>query len=309
MKFTKTTLAATLLTALPISAFAAEELTFYGKANVTIQSSDDGSESVTDIKSNASRLGVKGSHAVEGGLEVVYQAEFEVQIDDGDKDGQTISQRNIYVGLKGDFGTVFVGKHDTALKKSQGKIDLFSDLEGDIKNLWKGENRLSNSLMYKSPKFNGFAVNLGYIASETEAVDDGISLAVSYGDEALKKSDFYAAVAVDSEVNGYDVTRLAAQGKLGAVVLGAMVQTQEKLSNGEELDGVMVSAKYPVGKVTLKGQVQTAEVDGGDDRSGFTVGADYKLSKQAKVFAFYTTFDMDSAADEDYLAVGLEYKF
>ncbi len=108
MKFTKTTLAATLLTALPISAFAAEELTFYGKANVTIQSSDDGSESVTDIKSNASRLGVKGSHAVEGGLEVVYQAEFEVQIDDGDKDGQTISQRNIYVGLKGDFGTVLL---------------------------------------------------------------------------------------------------------------------------------------------------------------------------------------------------------
>ncbi len=72
----------------------------------------------------------------------------------------------------------------------------------------------------------------------------------------------------------------------------------------------MVSAKYPVGKGDIKGQVQTAEVDGGDDRSGFTVGADYKLSKQAKVFAFYTTFDMDSAADEDYLAVGLEeYKF
>ncbi len=44
--------------------------------------------------------------------------------------------------------------------------------------------------MYKSPKFNGFAVNLGYIASETEAVDDGISLAVSYGDEALKSLTF-----------------------------------------------------------------------------------------------------------------------
>ena len=51
------------------------------------------------------------------------------------------------------------------------------------------------------------------------------------------------------------------------------------------------------------------EYDGGDDRSGMTLGADYKLAKSTKIFAFYSTFDMDSAEDEDYLSIGMEYKF
>jgi len=70
-----------------------------------------------------------------------------------------------------------------------------------------------------------------------------------------------------------------------------------------------MSAKYSFDKVTVKGQYQTANADGGDDKSGFTLGADYKLAKSTKIFTFFTTFDMDSGADEDYLAAGIEYKF
>jgi predicted porin len=313
MKFTKTTLAAALLTTLPISAFAAEELTFYGKANVTVQSSDDGSGSVTEINSNASRLGVKGSHALEGNLEVVYQAEFEVHMDDGksssSKGSDTFEQRNVFVGIKGDFGTVLVGKRDTALKKSQGKIDLFSDLNGDIKNLWQGENRESNSIVYLSPSFNGFTAGLTYVASEEDGVDDGISAAVNYGDEKLKKSSYFVSVAMDSDVDEHDVIRVSGQTKLGDVTLGAIFHSEEDSTGGGDMDGIMISAKYSIDKVTLKGQFQTAEYDVGDDQSGFTAGADYKLSGKAKLFTYYTTFDMDSGADQDYLAAGIEYKF
>lgn len=312
MKFTKTTLAAALVAALSAPSFAAD-VKIYGKANVTIQSSDDGSESITEVKSNASRIGLKGGHKLEDGLEIVYTAEFEVHMDDGQssssKGKDTFEQRNVFVGLKGGFGTVLVGKRDTVLKKSQGKIDLFSDLNGDIKNLWQGENRESNSIIYLSPSFNGFSAGLTYVASEEDGVDDGVSAALHYGDEKLKKSNFFASVAVDSEVDEHDVVRFSASTKLGAATVGAIYHSEEDVTGGGEMDGIMVSAKYPVGKVTLKGQYQTAEYDGGDDKSGFTLGADYKLSKQAKLFGFYTTFDMDSEADEDYLAVGLEYKF
>lgn len=313
MKFTKTTLAATLLSALSFSAFSAEELTFYGKANVTVQASDDGEESIKEIKSNASRVGVKGSHAIDGGLEVVYQAEFEVHMDDGksssSKGSDTFEQRNVFVGVKGDFGTVLVGKRDTALKKSQGKIDLFSDLNGDIKNLWQGENRESNSIIYLSPKFNGFSAAVTYVAHEEDGVDDGISAAVHYGDSKLKKSNFFVSVAMDSDVDEHDVIRVSGQTKIGGVTVGGIIHSEEDASGGGDMDGIMVSAKYSIDKVTLKGQFQTAEYDGSEDLSGFTAGADYKLSKQAKLFAFYTTFDMDSGEDEDYLAAGIEYKF
>ena len=31
------------------------------------------------------------------------------------------------------------------MKQSQGKVDLFSDLNADIKVLWKGENRMADT--------------------------------------------------------------------------------------------------------------------------------------------------------------------
>jgi predicted porin len=308
MKLSYSTLAAALLSTLSVSAFAAD-VNIYGKANLTVQSSDDGDGTYTEVKSNASRIGFKGEQDLGNDLELLFKAEFQVDLDGDSAKGDSITDRNQYLGLKGNFGTVLLGKNDTVLKQSQGKVDLFSDLNGDIKHLWKGENRMSDTITYKSPKFNDLQLAVTYIAEDAVDAQDGTSIALFYGDKALKKSKVYASVALDSEVNGYDTTRLTVQGKLGGFTLGAIAHTQEKVSDGTELDGFLFSAKYGFDKVTVKAQLQTAEYDGGDDRSGMTVGADYKLAKNVKLFAFYTTFDMDSEADEDHLAVGLEYKF
>jgi predicted porin len=310
MKFSYNTLAAALLSTLSVSAFAGD-VSIYGKANLTVQSSDSEDGSFTEVKSNASRIGFKGGQALDNDLELMFKAEFQVDLDGDSEKGNSITDRNQYLGVKGKFGTVLLGKNDTVLKQSQGKVDLFSDLNGDIKTLWKGENRMSDTITYKSPKFNGFQVGVTYITEDAVDAEDGTSIALFYGDKALKKSDYYAAVALDSEVNGYDTMRLTVQGKVAGVTLGAIAHTQEKVSDGSEVDGFLVSAKYSIDKITLKAQLQTAELDGGEDRSGMTIGADYKLGKSTKAFAFFTTFDldMDSAEDYDYLAVGLEYKF
>ena len=67
------------------------------------------------------------------------------------------------MGLKGSMGTIFLGKHDTATKKSQKKIDLFNDLAGDIKNILQGENRMSDLVGYTTPKINGFSATFNAI--------------------------------------------------------------------------------------------------------------------------------------------------
>jgi len=310
MKLSYSTLATALLSTLSVSAFAGD-IDIYGKANLTIQSSDKGDDkgSFTEVKSNASRIGFKGGQDLGNDLEVIFKAEFQIDIDGDSDKGKSITDRNQYVGLKGNFGTVLLGVNDTVLKQSQGKVDLFSDLNSDIKSLWKGENRMSDTITYKSPKFNGLQVGVTYVAEDAADADDATSIALFYGDKALKKSKIYAAIAVDSEVKGYDTTRFTIQGKVAGFTLGAIAHTQEKVSDGSEVDGFLFSAKYSFDKVTLKGQLQTAEHKGGDDRSGMTFGADYKLAKSTKLFAFYTSFDMDSELDQDYLAVGLEYKF
>ena len=308
MKFSYSTLAAALLATMSVSSFAAD-VEIYGKANISVQSSDEGEGSFTEVKSNASRIGFKGTHELSEGLSVVYQAEFQVDLDGDSAKGDSITDRNQYVGLKGSFGEVLLGINDTVLKQSQGKVDLFSDLNADIKELWKGENRMSDSITYKSKKFNGFQVGVTYVAEDSVDGEDATSIAVFYGDASLKKSNIYASVAMDSEMKGYDVFRATVSGKVADFTLGAMVQTQEQISSGKEMDGLLVSGAYSINDWTLKAQMQTAEFDGGDDKSGVTVGADYKLAKSTKLYGFYTTFDMDSGADEDYLAVGIEYKF
>lgn len=305
MKFIKSSLLLAVSCGLSFSAVA--EVDIYGKANITVQSSDEGEGSFSEIKSNASRIGFKGSESLSNALEAVYKFEFQVNVSDDSKD--TITSRNQYVGLKGDFGQVLVGRNDTALKQSQGKIDLFDNLEGDIKNLFKGENRLSDTVTYKSNDLNGFKVLATYIAEKDKGGDNGYSLALAYGDNSLKKSKVYASIAADSEVNGYDVVRATVKGKLAGIKLGAIYQTQEKIDGSAEADGFLVNAAYTLKSNTFKIQYQAMDFDGGDNKSAISVGADHKLSKNTKLFAFYSSFDMDSQIDQDYLGLGMEYKF
>ncbi|MBL1383799.1 MAG: porin [Colwellia sp.] len=310
MKFVKSSLCLALLSGLSFNALA--DVDVYGKANVTVQSSDDGEGSFTEIKSNASRLGVKGSEKINDSLEAVYKFEFQVDVSDADSKGDNddnISARNQYVGLKGAFGQVVIGRNDTALKQSQGKLDLFNDLEGDIKNVFKGENRLGDSITYTSNSYEGFKVLATFVAEDDVDADNGYSMAVTYGDVALKKSAVYASIAADSEVNGYDVVRASIQGKVEDFKLGAMYQTQEKVDGSAEGDGYLLNAAYSMGKNTFKVQYQAMDFDDSDDKTAISVGVDHKLNKNIKVFGFYSSFDMDNNVDQDYLGLGMEYKF
>lgn len=300
MKLVKTAIATLLATSF---AATAADVTVYGKANVSFQSSDEGAGSFTELKSNASRFGIMGDLKLDDVLTVVYK--YEVQIDLADESGEkNLKSRNQYVGLKGSFGEVLLGRNDTVLKQSQGKIDLFNDYEADVKNLWKGENRMGDSITYKSPKFNNFQVGVSYITEDDPAGEDGISASLTYGDKNLKEGSFYGALAVDSDVKGYDTARAIGHFKVSGVKIGLGWQTQENIATGHENDGYLVNAAYGMDKTTFKAQFQTME-----DEEVFSLGVDYKLGKQTKLFGWFSSFDPSAAVDRDYLAVGIEHKF
>ena len=297
------TLSLTLLASAISTVSYADPITVYGKANISAQAADEGEGSFTELKSNASRFGVKGDLKLDNDIEVLYT--FEWQVDLSDESGaDNISARNQYVGLKGGFGTVLLGRNDTVLKQSQGKIDIFGDYEADIKGLWKGENRMGDSVTYFSPTISGFSLGVSYIAEDDVEGDDAQSVSLSYGDKNLKKNNWFASVAADFDMKGYDNQRVSVQGKFDQLKLGAILHRQESVETGESQDGVMVSAAYTMGKVVLKAQVQTIE-----DDSSATIGADYKLGKSTKAFIWYTDRDLDQSEDQSWLAVGLEHKF
>jgi predicted porin len=294
-----------ILPALIASPLALSEPLLYGKANVSAQLADEGDGSKLELKSNASRLGVKGSEKLEEtGLEVIYQMEFEVQVDDGD---ETFKQRNIFIGLKGGFGTVKAGKFDSPLKVAQNKVDLFNDLEGDIKNMITvNDNRPSNIVSYTTPKANGFSASAAIIASEDEDVDNGASVAVQY-----TLNDLYLAAAFDSGVEGEEeeALRFVAQYSVGDFTLGGLIESHD--DNGESTDGWMLSAKYKIDDWALKAQFGQSDIKE-EDADTLSLGADYKLSKTFKTFFYYTKnqfVEEGADVDGDYLGAGVELKF
>jgi len=294
--------------------------TIYGKVNVSVVNADNGSADQWKLNSNASRLGVKGKTEIADGLYAVYKAEFEIAVDDGDTKGQTFNQRNIMAGIRGGFGTVWAGKHDSPTKLAQNKIDLFNDLEGDIKNTFEGENRVSNIVAYTSPNINGFATTVAMMPGEGADLDgdgnddtgltDGISYSVSY-----TKDNLYIAVAGDQDADSQDLMRIVAQYKIDALKLGVMYQQNEDNLGTKDESGFFVSAAYKLdSKTTLKAQYGSIEDDAdGDKEDSLSLGADYKLAKGTKLYVFYTD-NTDSSvgeADTDATAYGLgmEHKF
>jgi len=330
MKLIKKALVLSICSALALPAVAADKknemkevIDFYGKVNISIQASEEGDDSFNELKSNASRVGVKGKYKLDHGLTAIYKLEWQVNVDDDSKD--TLTARNQWIGIKGNFGEVTVGRSDTTLKVSQGKFDLFNDYEGDLKNLFIGENRVTDALTYKSPSFSNVKFLASYILSEDSDLDDPFSVGVQFGDGSLKKTDFFVSLAHDQNMQGksaiYETTRLVGMYKFGDLRLGAIL-TESEISDvsdstdtdliGASENGFAVNASYKLGKALAK--VQYQEFAGAD---AINVGVDYKLGKNTKVFAWYTDREglsfngetIKKATEGTYFALGMEQKF
>lgn len=301
--------------------------TLYGQFNVSLDNVDNGTTDFFQLESNSSRIGIKGEAdtSVEG-LKALYTAEFGVNVDDG---AGPFSQRNIFVGLKGGFGTLRAGKIDSPLKDAQGKVDQFNDLAGDIQNLVGGENRNDNIIYYSSPKLGeAVTLNLALIPAENTNVDgqagnetgltDTISTSAVY-----QSGNLYLAAAIDQDqaLGGYspdavvrgDLVRLVATYKLDNLDLGLLYATAE--SNGAvalEDTGWLLSAAYNRGDWKFKAQYGVNEGDStGTERTLASIGADYKLGKNTTAYGYYTQRETDTGtvAELNTWGLGLNQRF
>jgi len=307
----KSLLALVIASVLPVAAMA--DVTVYGKANVSVQNADEEvGGSKVELVSNASRIGIKGGEEVNSQLKVIYQFEYQTEVDDGvGSNGQTFGQRNIYVGLQGSAGTIMAGNFDTPTKVAQEKVDLFNDLEGDITQIFRGEIRASNIVQYVTPaSWGAFTSSIAYVTKESDDVDDGVSVSVGFNTPAV-----YVAVAMDQDVEaeGVDLIRLVGRVTLGAFQFGLLGENYDNGVTDEE-DGAFVSALWNVtDKWALKTQYGQSEVKMADGESA-SVGVDYKMTKSSTLYGYVTKVENDvlvatAPRDDTYVGVGMDYKF
>jgi predicted porin len=157
----------------------------------------------------ANRVGVKGSEDLGNGLKAIYQIEFGVNLaaaDDNIPSGNNggVSMRNSFAGLAGGFGTFLVGRHDTPLKISTGKLDLFADTMADYNGTVGFQDlRVDNGIAYISPSFSGFSFAAALVAPGGATAGSGLninsdSLASAYSLAAIyNNGPFYGSVAYE----------------------------------------------------------------------------------------------------------------
>jgi predicted porin len=186
----KTLISLAVLAAASSAAHAQSNVTIYGIVDAGIAYEQGGKNgNVTKVSSgigSASRIGFKGTEDLGGGLSAVFVLEGGVKADTGEQDvAGSIFQRQAFVGLSSkEAGTLTLGRQYTPWYNALAQVgDPFqAGLAGSAKNLFpaSGNNqRFSNSVIYKTPEFNGVSADVAYGFGEQNGSSTGRQLSAS----------------------------------------------------------------------------------------------------------------------------------
>jgi predicted porin len=164
------------------AAQAQTQVQIYGIMDAAIVGEHGGAASpstkLTSGAASASRIGFRGAEDLGNGLSAYFTLETGAKIDTGELDAtNTIFNRQAFVGLRGGFGEVALGRQYTPWHLMLVAFDPFgTGYAGTSKNLFpdNGTNvRTSNTVTYKSPKLNGFDGELAYAVGEQASFSTG----------------------------------------------------------------------------------------------------------------------------------------
>lgn len=327
MKFlNKETVVVAVLAALSMPGLAFAEAQIFGKAHLSFGSlsEDDGvaDTSSTAVKSHASRVGVKGEVDTDTDTSVIYRFVWEIDMSDESKSSNDhIKSREQYVGLKGDWGQLRLGRDDSPYKVAGKKnVEHLSDTYADYNNIIdKGQDtRNSDSLGYSVMAGPGkFAIQYAAGDDTPSAENAGQSYSLAYD---MKMGAIGFAIAHQtiekSATNDETGTKLVLGYKLGNTKLGLIGEVVEDDGALDDTN-MLFSVKHNIDKKNAIKFVYGMKDQGlTDDATMTAIAYDHKMGKKVSVYALWSDgtdgglsdaskLDGDSSA----IALGIIAKF
>lgn len=300
---------ATAVAALSVSAAQAAP-TIYGKAFLTVdanntdttynsglvQLSEDTNES--GLNSNTSRIGFKGSEALNANTDVVYQLEYHIDID-ADR-GDNFKSRDTYLGLAHkQYGTLLAGRLTTIDESVDFASALVGNNVADIGPTFNAP-RANNAFAYVSPEYNGAQFLAMYaFDSDTDkgglAKDDQFGVGATYSTGPINAGATYIHYGDDSHIRvsgNYAVSPALTVGALYQISefgVAAKNQKASPLSEGKVGDKkestLIVSGEMKTatpwtayGQATL---IKNVAGHDGDESVGVGIGGKYAFNQAA----------------------------
>jgi predicted porin len=140
------------------------------------------------VSSNLSYFGIRGSHKINDYLTGVFQFETEVSYSatpGATSDNQCkycLGSRDSFVGVRGSWGAVKIGKEDAPYKKAIVPLDPFYNTLGDHRSIMGNsggdnraefETRISHAVWYESPTWQGLSASVLFAPGQNRSADNG----------------------------------------------------------------------------------------------------------------------------------------
>ena len=331
--------------AAPVTALAESNVTVYGKIHMLLTNNNtdktEGSPNSSGPTSSNrawtvgrtnSRLGFKGTEDLGNGLKAIWKYEMQYQGLDGRGDGASPGSgygnggplgagdaigaaRNSYVGFAGDWGTFFVGRHDTPYKVAWYAAGL-DFLDGSIIDFnWTGpyagsdgevafqEFRMNNTIVYISPSFNGLTIAGAIIPGEgapsafnpggknNDGIADHYSIGAMYKANAITASAGFESLGYGEESGLDNQNTWFVAGSYtweGLTFGGSYQQISHVVGTKRDQDAWGLAGKYQFGNNALIANYINQHTNkGGDDPWDAGVALQHFFSKRTSVYGAY----------------------
>lgn len=311
------------LTAVAAPVFAQSSVTLWGRLNTTVENQKIGSQDrKTVLQNNNSRLGLRGTEDLGGGMKAGFNLEHGLESDTGAASGgTTFWNRQANVELTGSFGTVRLGTWfpDSYFSSVDRTSNHNHDTGTSADNLFSsfGFGARTNKVGYFSPTVGGFNF-IGSVRAGEGSGPRAFDLSANYEVAGLHIAGTYAQNDKFGASNKRKAYGLEADYGFGPFLVTGYYQ-REEVDGFKSRDIGRVSAMYTVGQSEFHVNVGGSKAGGdGEFRTGgakqYTLGYNYNLSKRTKVYGFYTKTDYNmtgvgSLPDFSSLAAGIRHNF
>lgn len=308
---------------------AGKQLEFYGVMHLSLdyldsdvsdtvanQSDDDKlSDGEFSLSSNISRVGLRGEQEVAPDLTVIYQLEQTVNLDGSD--GDSLTTRNSFLGIRGHYGELLAGRYDTLFKLVGTRYSLLNDTVADRGAIIGAASGLGNVLDRRAENMIMWRASQGawrwafqFSADSQRATgnvdnNDRKSLGGSLSWHGNQHSATLAHEHYSDLAGGnIDATRLGLQHRHGALIANVILERiRHDLNTGGHglLDRSAVAVNFgwrQADYLWVVQLMQAMDYPRSDDSGALKVslGVEKQLAETLKTYLVYTQTDNDDNA-------------
>jgi len=278
----------------------------YASARVGVKYTDTADVADFDVKSFASRFGMRGETDLGNGL--TGFGRYEVGMDFNGA-GTSISNRHRYVGLKGGWGSLTMGQtYHTFYNHVVGPLDQpwWHSLGATITNV----GRTDNGITYAGGSGAlSFGITGYFLSDGEETAPDGLELGLSMGIGDTTLGFGYSSVDEDGakptqgkQATDEDVIGITWSGiGIGSTSLAVGFENQD--------DDDSFAAHWAFGNAYLNASM--VSLDAADqDKMDITLGYTQSLGRKTTMWYEINSHDADTGnSDDDYMAIAAVLKY